>query len=231
MSKFESRVLETKEEMLAMFRLRYDVYCEELKWIGQDHARIEEYCDDKNWTSIDRLKLEIDQYDTENTIYVGVFFGEELVGCERLIKRPGVFMVDPNQQYDNIGEGLNLSQGNEIAELSRLAIRSDVRNYISPNHSWSKLGYTTLLIYKGMYQYSLSRGIRFLVIGTSVLIMTNARRRVCPIKRISEFKVMEDQSKIEVGLLDWREFERYNSQKRSEMLAFFKEGLTLQKAS
>jgi N-acyl-L-homoserine lactone synthetase len=184
-----ARELTTRAEFSAMAELRHDVYSEEQKWVEPK-----------------RCKLEIDKYDSTATVYHGVFYKECLVACQRLNQRPGIWMVDPGMEYDNIGATIkNLRYSEDSAEASRLTIHKKFRSifiYLGEKYYISVI----LLLFRESFRYCQNNGIRFVYGGTYVQYIDHYRR-FAPFKRVSEVKRMADNLDIEVAVLDLDEFE------------------------
>lgn len=97
------------EEMKLIYRLRYDIYCEEKKWLSSsDYLRC----------------LENDKYD-KNSLHFGAFDENNiLVGSVRLIL-PDINMLLPFEEIFEIEPNFDEKR----AEVSRLVIPKDRRGY------------------------------------------------------------------------------------------------------
>ncbi|MDQ7982488.1 acyl-homoserine-lactone synthase [Paraburkholderia sp. SARCC-3016] len=93
----------------AMFRLRYRVFVERLKWELPATTSVE-----------------TDSYDTERTHYLVAFQQDICVGCWRLLCTTGPYML--RDEFDALLGGKEAPCDPLIWELSRFAIASDRQN-------------------------------------------------------------------------------------------------------
>lgn len=200
--KLEARLL-LKDELKESFRLRHRVYCLEKKWISPSPSG-----------------YEIDKYDKIASDYLGLWQGNRLVGTQRLIVRPNQFMVDANNEYDDIGSTYKNDFSLNCAEISRLAIDKQFRNLIHPIFPNESIGYAPLELIRLVYRTCIKRGVRFLYTGTTVEIM-NFFRTLIPFQQVSDLRRMSDGSVIEVAKLDFRKMEQHIENRNSSLMHYF----------
>jgi N-acyl-L-homoserine lactone synthetase len=189
--------LDTVEEIRASQRLRHDVFARELQWVPQSPDG-----------------LEVDVYDAFSE-YMGVFDEiHRIVGLARLIISPNPFMVDKEFACLMPG-GRAAIKGADMAEITRLCVKKEDR-------PGSMGGNVSALLYKGIYQWSLSKGIRHLVMVVDKRYFRLLRLCGFPVKALGEFITMPDGVKAGACSLDWREFEEITSWKKPEFLRWMK---------
>ncbi len=106
MSIYKFRTITKEYDKYLMFKLRYEVYCLENKWL--DSSNYHDGC-------------EIDEYD-EVSEYIGAYEGDTLVGSVRLIL-PKENMLLPIEKNFNIEPNKNYNR----LELSRLIVPQNQR--------------------------------------------------------------------------------------------------------
>ncbi|MBK5243063.1 GNAT family N-acyltransferase [Clostridium sp.] len=103
------RIVEDDEEKKLIYKLRYDIYCEEKKWL-----------DSSNYLDC----LENDEYD-KNSIQFGAFdVNNILVGSVRLILPENNMAMPMEKAFD-----INPNYNQKRLEVSRLIIPKDRRGY------------------------------------------------------------------------------------------------------
>ncbi|CAN5233341.1 acyl-homoserine-lactone synthase [soil metagenome] len=111
------------------FRLRHDVFVNELRWRDSDDRQVE-----------------IDQYDDEHATYItSVDSHDDVVGCFRLYPTTRPYML--SETFRTLVDG-PMPQSLEVFEVTRFAIAKDHRR-----------GRTYQELFLGMIEHSLSRGI------------------------------------------------------------------------
>ncbi len=181
---FTVRIISSEEELLDMFRLRYEIYCILNKW-----------------RPTNRYGLEIDSYDTQNTVYFGVFNeSNRLEGSFRLNYRPDDFMID--HEFQGIANNVNLRREEDTGEYSRLAIRG---KWLSERKNYWRNKITMLLI-KASYRYCREHAIRFCYAVMFNKAMNQMRQRGFNLIQLAPVKKMQDGGMVEAAIIDWVEF-------------------------
>ncbi|MDC4223559.1 MAG: GNAT family N-acetyltransferase [Candidatus Manganitrophus sp.] len=108
------RSIESEEEFLQAYRLRYQVFCETLGWVPPNPTG-----------------LEIDRYDSFATM-IGLFSEENaLLGLIRLLPPDQPFMLETDF-CDLVAPGYRIRKETDTTEISRLAIAPSAQKKVSP---------------------------------------------------------------------------------------------------
>ena len=189
---FIIKTLSAPEELEEGFRLRHEVFSQELKWVP--------VTDDG---------LEIDRYDSGVVSYIGVFDNcGALLGYARLIPSPEPFMID--REFASLttdGRGIEKSQ--DMAEITRLCVRKQGRK-------GEFILRVSNLLYKGIYLLSVNMGIRHLVMVVDKRYFRLLRLTGFPVKLMGNFVVMPDSVQAAVISLDLVEFKEVGEEKKPE---------------
>ena len=145
------REIEKKQDHLKAYRLRHKVYCEFLHWVESSPDG-----------------LEIDRYDIFSTS-LGVFTQrEDLLGVIRMIPSCQHFMLE--KEFRNlVSPKHHIRKAPDTAEITRLTT-------LVPLHlKVAKQQKVSMLLYKGVYHWSLLNGVRYLyfVVETRFLRVLN----------------------------------------------------------
>lgn len=190
---FLVKSLTTCEELEESFRLRHEVFSEELRWVP---------------SSTDGF--EIDFYDTFSE-RVGVFDSSgRLSAHARLITSPNRFMVE-KEFRGLLPASYVIRKGADVAEVTRLCVRKAERRgdeTVNVSH----------LLYKGIYQWSLGSSIRHLIMVVDRRYYRLLRLNGFPVEAVNNFVAMPDGVRAAVITLDWRRFEEEAGRTRPRFL-------------
>lgn len=190
---FLIKTLNTQEEMEASFRLRHEVFCDELKWVPS-------FPDD----------MERDDYDAF-AHHLGLFNERrQLIGYVRLIISPDAFMSE-KEFACLIAKDKPLEKRASMAESTRICVKTEWRAH--------KAGDLTMghLLYKAIYLWCLAHDMRFLL----TIIEKRYHRYLkifFPFEQLGEFLPLGDGVLSGIVLLDWRNFEALTGEKKPEFL-------------
>ena len=191
---FLVKTLSTHEEMEAAFRLRHDVFSMELKWVPPSSDGMEK-----------------DPYDSFSR-YLGVFDTSGLlVGHIRIITSEHPFMVEKEFSC-MMPEGAKVTKTADVAEITRLCVRKDIRS----NQSMACI---PNLLYKGLYHWNMGNDVRHSLMVVDKRCFRHLRLSGLPVEQLYDFVMMPDGVKAGVCNLDWRRFEESAPEKKPE---FFK---------
>lgn len=190
---FLIKSLTAHEEMEQGFRLRHEVFSEELKW-----------------APISGDGKEVDSYDNSFASYLGVFDARQglLLGYARLINAPRPFMID--REFANLtSDEQRIEKSKDMAEITRLCVQKKGRkaDYILR---------VSNLLYKGIYHWSLDMGVRHLVMVVDKRYYRLLRLTGFPVKLVGNFIDMPDSVQAAVIRLDWQEFDKLAAEKKPE---------------
>jgi acyl homoserine lactone synthase len=189
------------------YELRHLIFAEELGWVPQSVAG-----------------LEIDDYDT-NAVSFGVFDkADSLSAYMRLIMSGKPFMMEKEFSF-LVSPEHRLRKGMDTAEVSRLCVAPGARNdTISGNFG---LHSTSIFLLKGVYQWCLKNRVDYLYAVTEEKIYRLYRAKGFPFKLIGEPRQMPDGVVAAALIMDWREFEDLNRQKRPKMYSWFRQSMSM----
>ncbi len=180
---FLIKTLNAHEEMEQGYRLRHEVFSEELRWVP-----------------VSEDGKEVDDYDGFASC-LGVFDeGQNLVGHARLITSPNPFMID-REFACLITEGQKIEKSRDMAEITRLCVKRDGRK-------GDYLLRVSNLLYRGIYHWSAMRGIRHLIMVVDWRYFRLLRFTGIPVRAMGSFKVMPDKVHAGVISLDLDEFRK-----------------------
>lgn len=187
------KTLSTHEEVEAGLRLRHEVFSRELRWVPESPDGMER-----------------DPYD-DFSRYIGVFDARQnITGHARLIAFPDPFMVD-KEFACLMPKDKNMRKATDLAEITRLCIRKEER---------ASGGYLNIsqLLYKGIYNWSLSCGIRHMIMVVDYRYFRLLKLNGFPVEAIGDFVTMPDGVRAGAVSLDWRSFEAAAAKRRPEFL-------------
>ncbi len=188
---FLIKTLTAHEEMEQGYRLRHEVFSEELRW-----------------APIAKDGMEVDRYDSFASS-IGVFDQWGLLqGYARLIPSPSPFMIDREFACLTTG-GQGVEKRQDMAEVTRLCVRKDGRK-------GEFILRVSNLIYKGIYLWSMNMDVRHLVMVVDRRVYRLLRLTGFPVKSIGEFMVMPDSVHAAVISLDLVEFKEVGEEKKPE---------------
>ncbi|MFQ5330420.1 MAG: acyl-homoserine-lactone synthase [Thermodesulfobacteriota bacterium] len=192
------KTLDTHDEMEAAFALRHEVFCNELKWVPPSS-------DERERDDYDGCAQSIGVFDEDG----------ELIGNVRLIAAPDTFMVE--KEFSSLlPDNTALLKTADMAEVTRLCVKRRTRNRreatTSPNIS--------LLLYRGIYQWSLYNKIRHLTMVVEKNKYRLLRLASLPVKTLDSFKEMNGGVMAGALLLDLRHFEREAVKKKPDFISW-----------
>ena len=182
------KTLSAPEEMDAAYRLRHDVFVDELKWVPPSPD-----------------KREIDDYD-KFAIPIGLFdlsaqTGKELplIGYVRLIQSNYPFMVE-KEFACLLPKDKPLKKLPDMVESTRICIKKERRA-----DKVGSLGLTTgHLLYKAIYNWGIIHNSRYLVTIVEKRYYRHLKNFL-PFKPLGEFLAMGDGVLTGIVLFDWRD--------------------------
>jgi N-acyl-L-homoserine lactone synthetase len=198
---FVVKIIYDKIEKFQAHCLRYEVFCQELKWTPENQEMMER-----------------DEYD-ESAIFLGVFKKQErLVAYLRLLLPDKPFMLE--KVFSMLVEADHVIRHlDDTAEVSRLCVTSDAKHDII--HCGFGVNSITLLLYKGVYHWCLSNAIRYIYLVVEPKLLRLLKIKGYPCRSIGPSKIMPDGVSAVAAMMDWREFETLNAVKNPKMLEWF----------
>ncbi|MBI5189402.1 MAG: GNAT family N-acetyltransferase [Nitrospirae bacterium] len=187
--------------MTEAYALRHRVFCDELGWVGDTGGG-----------------LEVDGYDRESVPF-GVYGGDgSLVAYMRLIPPGGRFMLD-GEFACLVAPRHTVVKGPDSAEVSRLCVSPVARAGLAGRGPGQ--GCALRLLFKGVYQWCLGRGIRYIYAAAEEGALRLYRLRGLPLRPLGGPVRMPDGALVRAVRLDWREFEEKNRVKDPVLLGWY----------
>lgn len=188
------REIEKKQDYLQAFKLRHKIYCEFLKWVESSPDG-----------------LEMDRYDFFSTS-LGVFSqDEELVGVIRIIPSGQLFMLE--KEFRNlVSLDRRIRKEKDTAEITRLTTLAPL------HHKGLKQHQVSLLLYKGVYQWSLFNRIRYLYFVVEERFFRVLKRVGFPCLAVGPVTTLRDGVKAVATILDWEVFRSETGMYRPDFL-------------
>lgn len=197
------RAIESEEEHLEAYRLRYQVFCKTLGWVPPNPT-----------------ELEIDRYDSFATL-LGLFSEENtLLGLIRLLPPNQPFMLETDFS-DLVAPGYRIRKEVDTTEISRLTIAP------SAQKKGLSSRYLSILL-KGLYQWTLVNGIRYSYLEVEKRFWRILQFLGFVSTPIGPVKCLPPAGANSVAaILDWEEFRSHNQSRKPE---FFDWMTTVQSA-
>jgi len=179
---FLVKVLESKKEREQAYMLRHEIFCCELKWVGEkDDGR------------------EIDAYDNNSTLLGVLDENDALIGITRLIFSFMPMMIE--KEFSELVSPFHRIQKDiNTAEATRLGIKSNMRKSCKRQ--------AVLAMYKGIYFWNRWNDIRYLYLVVEKKMFRALKTSGFPLKIIGPIKKLKGEVESLAAILDWREFEK-----------------------
>jgi N-acyl amino acid synthase of PEP-CTERM/exosortase system len=183
------------------YRLRHQVFAEELGWVP---------------CNMDRR--EVDDYD-ENCILVGLFAKNKLIACLRILLPFQQFMLD-KEFKDILGEH-KMQKTEDTIEVTRFCVSSVVRK----SQVITKYGNYPMVmaLEKAFYNWCRFNGMDnvYMVVSKNFFRLLNLLGMPC--KAIAPAVKMPDGVVALAAISSWTDFEKYNEEKKPNLLTWFKD--------
>lgn len=188
------RTIEAEEEYLQAYRMRYQVFCENLAWVSPNSTG-----------------LEIDRYDAFATL-LGLFSEENnLLGLIRLLPPDQPFMLETDFA-DLVAPGYRIRKEADTAEISRLTITPSAKKEGLSSR------YLSILL-KGLYQWTLVNEVRYSYLEVEkrfwriLQLMGFVSTPIGPVKSLPPAG-----ANSMAAILDWEGFRSHNRHRQPEFL-------------
>lgn len=164
------RIIENPREaeaelMQQIYAVRYRIFCEKKEWVERNHK-----------------KLEKDEFDTDNAIYVIYINPEgEVLGGYRLLPTTGPYML--KDVFPHLLGEHEAPEHPDIYEISRFGIDLDPKAEKCPHHNISTITTSLLLT---LFKYAKAKQIQSIVGVTDIVMERLMRRAGLAINRFSE---------------------------------------------
>ena len=198
---FLIKTLSAPEEMDAAYRLRHEVFVDELKWVPPSPDGMEK-------DGYDKFAIPIGLFDM--SLQTG---GElHLIGFVRLIQSNYPFMVE-KEFACLLPKDEPLKKLPDMVESTRICIKKERRA-----DKVGSLGLTTgHLLYKAIYNWCIIHNSRFLATIIEKRYYRHLKS-IFPFEPLGEFLRMGDGVLTGIVLLDWRDFEMASHERRPDFM-------------
>ena len=195
------KTLNKGNEKMVAYRLRHQVFAEELKWVP---------CNQNG--------MEVDDYDS-NCVLVGLFASDRLIACLRILLPSQKFMLE-KEFKEILGEQKIVKSQNTI-EVTRFCIAKEVRKSMVT----TKYGDFPIImaLEKAFYNWCRFNGMDnvYMVVSKRFFRLLNLLGMPC--EALAPPVKMPDGVVALAAISSWTAFERKNEKKKPNLLAWFKD--------
>lgn len=188
------------QEKKQAYRLRHDVFANELKWVSPQTG-----------------DFDVDVYDTEGMVYVSVYDKTDKVIAHLRITRPDkTFMME--EVFAMLLKENPIVKTKGSIEVSRVCTDIETRSLkISTSCGETPL---SLLLYKGLFLWCENNGMSKMFMVVEKKLYRLLRMTGFPCKMIGESTMPDGVSAVAL-YIDWREFKLINMEKRKAFYNWF----------
>ena len=198
---FVMKNLISEDEKTQAYRLRYNIFCKELKWVSETET-----------------SLEIDTFDDE-AVFLGVLNEHgRLMAFIRIIRPEKHFMLEEVFSF-LVSPEHTIRKESDTAELSRLCVIPEARNHMMQTNF--NTGMISMFLYKGVYQWCRNNGIRYLYFEVEYKFYKLLCKQGFPCEIIGPPNIMPDGILATALILDWDKFEAINGETQPDLLKWF----------
>ena len=195
------QTLTTTEERNEAFRLRYQVFAEELKWVPGNESN-----------------QEIDSYDSK-CVQVGVLAKSRLIACLRIHFSTDQFMIE-NEFKEIIGNH-KIQKTPQTIEVTRFCIANDLRkSQVSTKYGMFPI---VMALEKAFYNWCRSndKDIVYMVVSNHFFRLLNLLGMPCT--AVAPAVTMPDGVIAIAAISSWTAFEKFTETKKPTLLTWFKD--------
>jgi N-acyl-L-homoserine lactone synthetase len=197
-------------DKIKSYQLRHKIFVKELGWVAPQ-----------------KDQLEIDAYDGEGMMPLGVFDQTgRLIAHLRITLPEQTFMME--KEFAALIE-LPIPKTRNTVEVSRVCIEADVRNVIIIN-PYGKY-HISMFLYKCLYLWCCKNLIKNMVMVIENKLFRLLKMSGFPCRRIGRTTIMPDGVSAVAVRVDWQEFESENQTSNPDLLAWFKDVNLINKAA
>lgn len=192
------------------YRLRHKIFVDELGWVAPQTGG-----------------LEIDSYDGNGMVPLGLFDQTgRLIAHLRITLPQRTFMME--REFTALIE-TPIRKTNGTVEVSRVCTEADTRTtrIITP---FGKI-YVSMLLYKGLYHWCYQNYINDMCMVIENKLFRLLRMSGFPCKKMGKPTIMPDGVSAVAVRVDWREFESINQKNKPQLLDWFNNGHQMRKAA
>ena len=195
------KTLDENNEKEAAYRLRHQVFAEELGWVPRSASG-----------------MEIDQYDS-NCVLVGLFAGRKLIACLRILLPFQKFMLE--KEFKTILGEHDIMKTRETIEVTRFCVAEEVRKSLVVTRYGNFP--VVMALEKAFYNWCRDNGMDdvYMVVSKNFFRLLNLLGMPC--KALAPAVQMSDGVVALAAISSWTAFEKHNEEKKPQLLAWFKD--------
>ncbi len=195
------KTLVKKYEKEEAYRLRYQVFVEELGWLPRN-----------------RDKKEVDGYDN-GCILVGIFIEDKLLACLRILLPFQKFMIE--KEFKNILGEHKVRKSKDTIEVTRFCVACEVRKSMVI----TKYGKFPMImaLEKAFYNWCRINKMDNVYMVVSNIFFRLLNLLGIPCIAVSSAVKMSDGIFALAAISSWSAFERHNEEKRPNLMAWFRD--------
>jgi len=182
------------------YRLRHEIFVNELKWVAPQASG-----------------LEIDIYDDDRMVPLGVFDqNRRLIAHLRITLPQRTFMME--REFTALIE-TPIGKTNRTVEISRVCTEAETRamKILTPHGNM----HVSMLLYKGLYCWCCKNFISDMCMVIEKKLFRLLRMSGFPCRIMGKTIIMPDGVSAVAVRINWREFESINQSSKPQLLAWF----------
>lgn len=192
------------------YRLRHKIFVDELKWVSPRADG-----------------LEVDNYDNEGMVPLGVFDQTgRLIAHLRITLPQRAFMME--REFAALIE-TPIRKTDSTVEISRVCTEADIRT-MRITTPYGNM-HVSMLLYKGLYYWCCQNRINDMCMVIEKKLFRLLRMSGFPCLMIGKTTIMPDGVSAVAVRVDWREFESKNQSCKPQLLAWFNNTGIMKKAA
>ncbi|MDA3839530.1 MAG: N-acyl-L-homoserine lactone synthetase [Patescibacteria group bacterium] len=175
------------------------------------------FIDELNWVKDGGDEFEIDEYDNTGTIPLGVFEQTgRMIAHLRITLPQHDFMME--KEFSVLID-TPIHKTDYAIEISRVCTCSDTRNIMITTSLGSY--HISMLLYKGLYEWCCKNHIHTMYMVIEYKLFRLLKLSGFPCKKIGKIVLMPDGVSAISVKINWREFEKINSEAKPQLLSWF----------
>ncbi len=197
----QMKTLITEKEKDEAYRLRHQVFAEELGWVP-----------------VNEKGREIDEYDSDCTM-VGLFAHDRLIACFRILLPTQRFMLE--KEFNAIIGDYQIIKTPATIEVTRFCLADDIRKCkISTNFGTFPI---IMALEKTFYNWCRcnDKDIAYMVVSKNFFRLLNLLGMPCT--AVAPAVTMPDGVVAIAAISSWTAFEEYNRKKNPALLTWFRD--------
>lgn len=176
------KTLDSIKEKYLAYRLRKEIYCNQLQWVPDNQEEIE-----------------VDDYDSHSILLGALDGNEDVIGTVRIIPAQHSMMIE-KEFISLIAPSHRIKKKANTVEISRMCICQSMRARKRLN--------TSHALYQSIHRWSNLHQIRFLYMVVEQKMLRNLNLTGYPCQRIGPALTLRGGVETAAALLDWHDYDR-----------------------